>query len=578
MANLDYMLPIVKPEAPYTLTVVRLVSSSARLTALSVSDLDDNPVNFQQTFDSDTLNYSAIVGETTTYIALSTEAEQGTIEISQAGAGEIRNPDRIEMNIGLNRILITVTAPDGTTHAYYTVSITRLTADSTNGKVTGFSIEGASLDPEFSYEDYSDWGSGIAFEADTSIAIGKIESGLVKLIITTESAAALATITIGGSATEINNTPTTGAVEFEFNTTGSGAFTGFEVDESYVMVVTITSGDGSTHVSTFTVDIDVTAGSSNADLAGLKLFWGSHNSQRVIYPGTFTHDSTYHDPEVYIGSTFDPDELEYVALAYAAETVKIVAVPDDETVSSITFNGSEGVLSGGEYSSSIMLTKGGVTTVTIAVTPGDGKTDHIKTYTLRIKLLNAYEMYWGVYGPLNNNSFARWEDLFGSQGVKTVNIPGVISGNLEWKVQLVSLRPRNTMTWTQYLDGNRDSAGYTIRVDYNDNHPTNNNLHGFMLDGSVSGLLDGITSKNGTITGAFDLYSPWGDYIGTINANYTVEGGVKVEDSDSYADFEYMGDTVRMMYRDDDDGNSQYSPFPFTSSYDWSSSWNPGSY
>jgi len=106
MANLDYMLPIVKPEAPYTLTVVRLVSSSARLTALSVSDLDDNPVNFQQTFDSDTLNYSAIVGETTTYIALSTEAEQGTIEISQAGAGEIRNPDRIEMNIGLNRVLI----------------------------------------------------------------------------------------------------------------------------------------------------------------------------------------------------------------------------------------------------------------------------------------------------------------------------------------------------------------------------------------------------------------------------------------------------------------------------------------
>jgi|GEM_PF-874084 len=578
----------------YTVTVVRMVSDNADLSSLAIADnkstvadeSDDTVLPLKEAFSANTLEYSAVVAQDVTYIKMAFTAEEGTVDVQKAGSG-IGNLNNIELSLGLNRFLITVTAPDNTTRKYYTLSVTRLIGTPDNGKVTGFVIQSVNLDPAYDYEDIVDWGSGITFETDSEIAIGKMEGDTpsAKLVINTESAAALVTITMNGESTEIDGTATAGSLEYELRAkpalgsayTG-GDFEGFEVDTSCEMIVTITSGNGTTHVSTFTVNIEVTSGSSNADLAGLALYWGSYNSQRVIYPGTFIHDATYHNPQVYVTGDLSPIQTEYVALVYGTETAKIVARPAEANVTYVRFNGADGTLIDGSYVYSAVLSKGLVTTVTIEVMPESGKTSQIKTYTLSIKLLNAYEYYWGIYGPMNNKCFTRWEALFGSQGVKTVNIPGVITGNLVWAVTLSGVQPRNTMTWTQYMDGNRNSAGYSLQVDYNDNHPTDNALHGFMMNGSVSGLLDGITSKNGIITGGFNLYSPWGDLIGRVNANYVVEGGTKMEDANSYADFEYMGETIRMMYRDDDDGNSQMSPYPFTDTYDWSQSWNPGSY
>jgi hypothetical protein len=575
----------------YTITVRRLVNSNAYLASLSMATVPAaETINFRETFNRSTLNYSAIALEDTQFISIAaaTEADGASFAVVKAGHGAVANLNNVEIDTGLNRFMITVTAADGTTKQYYTASITRLSGDATNGKVTGFFIDSVTLDPAYNIENYPSWGGGISYSAAATIAIGKMEGDepAAKLYITTESSTALSTIVINGQSTVVTGTASGDAgVVFPLKAKpsagsayASGAFQGFEVDTSYTMVVTVGSADGSTHTSTFTVNISVTSGSSNADLSALRLYWGSHNSQRVIYPGTFTRDATYHNPLTYLGNTFDPNRLNYVAVVYSTETVKIVATPADSTVTYVRFNGSDGTLADGSYAASVMLTKGGVTTVAIEVMPESGKTDQIKTYTLRIKLLNPYEMYWGIYGPMNNKCFARWEALFGSQGVKTVNIPGVISGNLEWKVALSGLQPRNTMTWTQYMDGNRNSGSYDLRVNYNDNHPTDNNLHGFMMQGSVSGLLDGITSKNGTITGGFNLYTPWGDYIGRINANYVVRGGVKMEDPNSYADFEYMGETTRMMYRDDHDGNGVMSPYPFSGSYDWTASWDPRPY
>lgn len=578
----------------YTVTVKRLISNNANLSSLEIVDnngspgnpADDTPLSLKENFNTNTLEYSAIVAGTVNYIAIHLTAEEGSVDVQKAGSG-IGTLDNIELSQGLNRFLITVTALDMTTKKYYTLSITKLTGTIDNGKVTGFVIQSVSLNPAYRYENYPSWGSGIAYESDAEIAIGKMagDTPAAKLSVTTESSAAQATITINGESTEVTGVLTAGSLDFNLKArplSGSayaaGSFEGFQVDTAYEMIVIVTSGDGTTHSSTFTVNIQVTSGSSNADLYSLRLFWGSNNSERVIYPGTFTHDATYHNPQVYVTGAIDPAKTEYVAVVYSAENVRIAAQTADTNAKYVRFNGVDGALQDGAYSYQAVLAKGGVTAVAIEVMPESGKAAQVKTYTIRIKLLNAHEMFWAIYGPANYKSFARWEALFGTQGLKTVNIPGVISGNLKWEVTLSGLQPLNTMTWVQYLDGNRDSGGYSLRTDYNDNHPANNNLHGFILNGSVSGLLDGILTKNGTITGAFDLYSPWGDMIGTVTNHYTVVSGVKVEGSDSYADFEYMGETVRVLYRDNNDGNSLNTPYPFSETYIWEDSWNPGTY
>ncbi|HOW81865.1 MAG TPA: cadherin-like beta sandwich domain-containing protein [Spirochaetota bacterium] len=565
----------------YAITVYRLENSNGDLASLGIYDNNNTPdntsddvaVSLKETFSANTLEYSAVVGESVDYIGMTVTAEEGTVAVLKAGSG-IGDLGHISVDQGLNRFLITVTAPDGTTKKYYTLSVTKLVGDTTNGKVTGFVIQSVTLNPEYDYEDLEspDW-SAFTFNTATTIAIGKIENNLAKLVVTTESTAAVATITIDGQSTTVTGVATAGSLEFPLQTSyASGDFDGFEVDQDYEMVVTVRS-QNSAHNATFTVDIEVSAGSSDATLSSLELFWGSHNSQRVLYPGNFDRSGIYHDPTVYVRSTFDSTKTGYVALVYSSDSARIELATNDAGAT-VTFNGGAGTYDSGKYVYYVALTRGGVTPVEIVVVPANGKPEDTVTYTLYIKQLNVYEFYWGVYAPLNTKAFTRWEDIFGDQGVKTVNIPGIISGNLEWKVSLSGLQPRNTMTWTQYMDGNMDSGGYSMRVNYNDNHPTNNNLHGFMLNGSVSGLLDGISSKNGTITGAFVLYSPWGDTIGTVNAHYTVRSGKKIEGSDSYADFEYMGETTRMMYRDDNDGNGVNAPYPFTSTYVWEDSWD----
>ncbi len=537
-------------ENNYSVTVIRRVSENANLASLAISSSDNPDITFFEKFDPNTTRYSVVVDGSTDVISLSCVAEKegSIIMMEKAGSGKVNDPKEISITQGLNRILITVTAPDGNTNKYYIVSVTQLSGVLDDYTVSSVFIENTTLDPIFDPENQD------TFDATAAISGGKLPTNLYVL---TQSTATMVGITIDGG-TPLVNGPSAGITILKLTEDI------IPIRETpYQIAITITKGNGNDS-KTYNIELTVRSGNNDADLSNIQLYWGSNDSQRVIYPGTFNT----HDPQVY---GFDPNILDYMAVMYATETVKIEAVANDPNVTNVFINGN-GTHTSGAVNQHVSLNKGYITDVVIDVLAEDGATS--KQYNLRVKLLNEYEFYWGIYGILNMKAFDRWEDIFGDQGIKKVTIPGLLKGNLVWEISLQGLRPLNEMTWTNYLDGNRGTSQYDMRVDYNDNHNTDNQYHGFCLAGYVSGLLDGISSKNGIQTGGFDLSSPWGDHIARIDVHYIVQGGKKIIDPDSYIWLDYMDVTdIKMMYMD----TQGFDPFK-EPGYDWENPWIPEGY
>jgi len=539
----------------YTLTVIRKLSAITSLKTLAIT----KPVDVQIA-NAGNNNYTAVVGTSTEKISFNIETTHpdAVLEMKLAHNGEVTTGSDITINNGLNSFLIKITAADGITKEYFTAEITKLSGDTTDCKVNSFSIQNTHINPSFDVDDHNGAGSTFTFSAE--ISSGKLSAGetITNLMLTTNSGASSVLVTDHKGTTNHSG----GQVAHQLNQADFPSRT-----EPYVITTAVTSGD-TNNTTTYVVNLLVREGNNDATLAdgdGLIVTWGEHNSRTVVYPGTFEN----HNPRNY---QFSSNLYEYIAIVAGTETVTIKTKVSDPNAASIIINGTSGTPdANGEFSSNITLTKGYITTVTIDVKAEDNNT--IQSYTLKIKLLNVYEYYWGIYVPVNNASYRRqfdWKETHGLIFDDTMN-DYTGSGTLRWKTEMT---PSTHMWWNNYNDGNTGSTSYNVRTDYNYNHPTDSNMDGFVLNGETYGKLESITNKDGFVYGGFLIDTPWGDRIMDILCQYWIDDQEKIDYDDcsgnSFVEVVYMGEFYKIKYE------VNGIPYPFTdSSFDWAVPWVP---
>ena len=106
----------------YSVTVTRAISSDATLRALALSD-----VTFTPTFDSAVRTYTASVGNsvTLTTVTATTNHAGASVVITPADAESNTPGHQVSLDVGDTSILVSVTAADGVTQAFYGVTVTR---------------------------------------------------------------------------------------------------------------------------------------------------------------------------------------------------------------------------------------------------------------------------------------------------------------------------------------------------------------------------------------------------------------------------------------------------------------------
>jgi hypothetical protein len=310
---------------------------------------------------------------------------------------------------------------------------------------------------------------------------------------------------------------------------------------------------------TLNITLDTTSG--NANLAGIEILTGTHNSKRPLY-------QSFDDPRK---MTFDPEHLNYAAVVYACSSLTIKATAGDAAVTSIVFNNDgDGALTSGTKTKIVKLSAGvgKVTPVTITVTGKDGST--VTTYTIQVKLLNVDEFFWGFYATASGNSYSRWMVAVPNPSLglnKTIN--GYVSGSLVWTVTSSGLQGLNKMVLSNYNDGNDDQDTTVIYTAYNDNCGVNAQ-DGFVVNGTTEGLL--TLTGNGMQKGTYLLTTPWGDTIGTVGINWVIKSKKAVEDANAYSTLTYMGVEGRYKFISE---KTRY-PYPFKTGCEWNTSWDDG--
>ncbi len=113
----------------YTLTVTRLASSDAYL-----SNLLTNQGALTPGFTQTNTNYSINVGYSIQNITITPTADNlnATIQVNGVNTNSNSITSPITLNVGLNNIVITVTAQDGTTKLTYTIAVTKSASSDAN--------------------------------------------------------------------------------------------------------------------------------------------------------------------------------------------------------------------------------------------------------------------------------------------------------------------------------------------------------------------------------------------------------------------------------------------------------------
>ena len=127
----------------YTVTVTRAPSAVATLASLALSAGTLSPA-----FATEALAYTAIVTHATTSITVTPTVTDATATIKVNGVGETSGAASapIPLVVGSNTITVLVTAQDGTTQSTYTVTVLRVSNDST---LAGLTLSTGTLSPVF---------------------------------------------------------------------------------------------------------------------------------------------------------------------------------------------------------------------------------------------------------------------------------------------------------------------------------------------------------------------------------------------------------------------------------------------
>jgi hypothetical protein len=312
----------------YTLSVTRLPSTNAKLSALTISSGTLSPV-----FSALATSYSVTVDNTVTSVEVMPTTEDSTASYSATGGSNL--------SVGLNTVGVQVTAQDGVTVKTYSIAVTRL--PSSNAKLSTLGISTGTLMPVFdslttSYTALVDnsvtsvtvtptvedatasfvvsGGSNLAVGANTvdvqvtaqdgvtvktySIVVNRAPSSNARLSALWISSGTLTpafdplttsyTASVDNSVTSVTVTPTVEDSTASFVVSGGSnlAVAANSID------VQVTAQDGLT-VKTYTVSV-TRAPSSNANLSALVLSTGSFtpvfDSQKTSYTATVDNTVT----------------------------------------------------------------------------------------------------------------------------------------------------------------------------------------------------------------------------------------------------------------------------------------------
>ena len=131
----------------YTITVTRADATTidATLSGLTLSTGTLSPV-----FDSSTISYTASIPYGTTTLTTTPTVNQAgaTITVNTVATTSGSASASLNMSVGDNTVTILVTAPDGTTHKTYTITVTRAAA-SNSAWLGGIELSAGTLVPAF---------------------------------------------------------------------------------------------------------------------------------------------------------------------------------------------------------------------------------------------------------------------------------------------------------------------------------------------------------------------------------------------------------------------------------------------
>jgi hypothetical protein len=204
----------------YTVTVTR-TSNNADLFNLTVTSVGGTDVPLSPTFDQETLDYSASVGNEISTVAIQAAVEDPTATVNyKSPDGTELDPKHIQLAVGSNTIQVIVTAEDGTQKTY-TITITR--AGNTHANLSNLTINSGTLSP--------------VFAPDKLSYTGNVPAG-------TQSVRVTATAADEGSAITVNGVPSQSGKPSEPISLVAGTNT---------IKVTVTAPDGTMKTYTITI-------------------------------------------------------------------------------------------------------------------------------------------------------------------------------------------------------------------------------------------------------------------------------------------------------------------------------------
>ncbi|MEK0447159.1 MAG: hypothetical protein RLZZ399_2480, partial [Verrucomicrobiota bacterium] len=305
----------------YTVGVTRLPSTNADLAGLLVSGGTLSPG-----FVSGLTSYAVSVPYATSGLSVTPVVADATASVKVNGvsvaSGSASVP--VALVVGLNPVLVEVTAQDGVTVKTYTVGVTRL--PSTNADLAGLVVSGGTLSPGFA--------RGV-----TSYAVS-VPNGTSAWSVTPVVADATASVKVNGGTVASGSASAPVALVVGLNP----------------VLVEVTAQDGVT-VKTYTVGV-TRLPSTNADLAGLVVSGGT------LSPGFASGVTSY--------AVSVPNETS------AWSVTPVVA----DATASVKVNGVS--VASGSASAPVALVVG-LNPVVVEVTAPDGVT--VKTYTVGVTRL-----------------------------------------------------------------------------------------------------------------------------------------------------------------------------------------------
>ncbi len=457
-------------------------------------------------------------------VAISSLSTQATVVAVASDKRSIVSIDTSEcssrtINITeVSRIVdISVTAPDGVTVRSYTVNIVR-SFELDECRLLNFEARSADDEPYY---------LSPVFEPDTDTYKIKVAWNDVYFIVKPTAVSKTSAIKVDGSKVA------SGGEKLVVISIARGDSVGTQT-----VNVSVTSSSGNSKVYAITVMRSIKAVTSDdeAGLQYIKVTMGVNASARQVYQDA---DKNFYPDN---SDPFNKNVLDYSCVVFGFDKITVTAKAVSTDITSMNINGTAGIkgdtLVDGKMALDVNLAAGVIQEIPIQVVSKDGTVT--RNYTLRVRLLNVHEMFFGIYGPVARANKASWTPKPSGNYDKTFY--GISGDNyMRWVVTVSGTTATNTMTYVNYNNGDQGM-------------PMVGSNGGFMLNGSMSVRINGLSGNGiGPQTGDIAVQTPEGDLVAILHVHYIITNkDATSRNADSYTLVDYMGESGLKLYYDAD--------------------------